>query len=880
LKPKHLVLSCAICAISLVCGWLPCCSSLAGESARPPDARLWVPLKVRERIGIARFAEPVTMGVPLPEGLLEDERSLVLQGPDGKAVPAQFTVATRWWPGKSIKWVLLDFQSSIAAKATGLYHLTDKGTNPAPPSPVAVALSQKEYTLKPARKGEAPRKIKVNIATVTTGRLKAVIRQQGFNLFDEAWIDPHAKGNYADAARIVKPHRAGPWLFHGGATLPTYKRFSPMNDPDVKMEVEESGPMRAVLKLSGRHLAAPGDKVPGHNHLLDFVCRMHFYAGKGLVKVVYTMSNRQGKSISQGVPLDRAWLSQPLVLDMKTRTWAVGLPDGKSLHPGVKPDEVMPPWRKGVTVPADTVRKYHQAGLHDCWIFARDSDHIEYHGDFFRKRERFIVKGKSAKTAAMTAGWLDLSDDSKGCAVGLKWFWQTHPRAVKADPSALLVMLHANFESRPPLMSGSHGPRANWYPGMSQTSTSMFFFHGKRDLARITAAYAGLNRPLRAIAPAEWYCEKTQVFGRLASSGKALYSDEDWKRVQTYDQTLRKTLSFMLKFRDYDFGDYDHYGMFNFGDHMNYIKSQRSDPGDKNVTWDNGYYDYPHALLLQFARTGDLDFLETGIEAQHHVMDMDMMCWHPAPKMIGANRYCDGTMHIRWAQGGIYASGSFNHYKTQSHFERFYLTGERRARDMGLLSAEFAMNNAPLGWGEPRGLGHGPLGVLAAWEATGNPRYIKRLRFLQHKIADRALAAKRPARIAKGRHWQGGIALEGIREYYEHTGDPRGLETLKVLTADCKSKRDYAASTLHAFAFLGAQLEDESYTRKARDRVAKAGAGIAKRGWGHAQSFGNRLRNAPYVFWYLSKDLPKKLAPKKLDLDKLEAPKEKAAADG
>ena len=43
--------------------------------------------------------------------------------------------------------------------------------------------------------------------------------------------------------------------------------------------------MRAVLKLSGKHLAPEGDTIPGHNHLLDFVCRMHFYAGKTMVRL-------------------------------------------------------------------------------------------------------------------------------------------------------------------------------------------------------------------------------------------------------------------------------------------------------------------------------------------------------------------------------------------------------------------------------------------------------------------------------------------------------------------------------------------------------------------------------------------------------------------
>lgn len=811
---------------------------------KPTAARLWVPLTVTERVGVQRFDEPVTSGVPLPEGLIDDPGRLVLLGPDGRAVPAQFTVASRWYPGNSIKWVLVDFQANAQPNEKITYYLTDVGSNPSPKTPVTV-------------------KLEGDTAIVTTGKLKLVVKRVGFNLFDEVWVDESGTEKYDASTQVVRSHGAGISLMHGGAVLPDYKNFAPANDPEVTLKVEEAGPMRAVVRLTGKHIST--DNMPGDNHLLDFDCRIHAYAGSTFVKVVYSMMCRQGKSIADGVPLDRAWFSIPLVLDPAQRTWAVGLPNGKAIHPGTDVAKELPPWRPDADVPGPEVKKYHQAGLEDCWVHADRSDRIGYYGDFFRKRLPLVARGKYDKEGCLTAGWLDLGDETRGVAAGIQWFWQTWPRAIKADPAAIIVMLHANFQSRPPLMTTAHGPRAHWYPGMSQTSTTMFLFRGRRDIARIVGAYAGLNRPLRLIAPPSWYCEQTQVFGRLASSTPELYDEETWKIVSAYDERLKKTLEHILKFRDYNFGDYDHYGMFNFGDVIDFIHGNRSNPGDRNVTWDNCYYDYPHALFLQFARTGDELFLDTAIEAQHHLMDMDMMCWHPDDNMTGCNRYCDGGMHIREGNGGIYSSPTFNHYKTQSHFERFYLTGERRARDMGLLSARFAMKVNGMGWGEPRSLGHGPLGVLAAWEATGDIAYLKRMREFEHQKANAALAARNPARIAKGRHWQGGIGLEATREYYEHTGDPLALECLKALTQHCFEIRDWAESTLHAFAFLGAQLDNDEYSRRARKQIETVGQGIVNRDWGYAQSFGNQLRNAPYVFWYLTKSLPKQCTPKKLE---------------
>jgi hypothetical protein len=801
----------------------------SAEPAKPEGATLWVPLTLTERVGVDRLDEPVTTGVPLPEGLVEDPGKLVLLGPDGTPVPAQFTVATRWYPGRSIKWVLLDFQASVSAGASRVYALTDVGKNPAPPHPVTV-------------EGDG------DAVTLATGTVRLAVKRKGFNLFDQVSVAPKGDGQYTETLLGGK-QRMRIELAHGGVGLPTLKKFSPANDPDVTLDVELRGPMRAVVKLTGKHLST--DKLPGDHHLLDFVCRITACAGSGRVKVDYSLECKQGESISVGVPLDRWWFATPLVLDAKTRTWAVGLKDGQYMGPGCDP-KLIPEWNDEYEKPPKTVRKYYEPGLHDCIVHSLASDRVVYRGDFWRKRRALVCRGKHEKKAAATVGWMDLADARKGMTASIRWFWQTWPRGIMVGGNNMYVMGQTHLAPKPDLLTRSNARRAHYYPGMSKTTEFLFYFHGPRDVTRIVSAHAGLQAPLRAWAAPAWYCERTQAFGRLVSASKAHFDDEDWQRVRQYDANVAATKQRILKHRDLEFGDYDSYGMFNFGDTINFIKQQRGDPCDRYVTWDNCYYDYPHALLLQWARTGDPDYFDMFEQAQHHLMDLDMVCYHPDPKMVGANRYCDGTMHIRQS-GGIYVSGTFNHYKTQSHFERYYLTGFRRARDMGVLSAEFSLTRNAMSFGQPRSLGHGPLGALAGWEATGERRFLDRFIHFEKHYMDRVDAG---ARISKGRHWQGGIGFEGMREYYEHCGDPRALKNLAVQVEACAEKGDYAASTLHAFAFLGAQLDKPEWTKKARDRIARLGA--IQRSWGYGQSFGNQLRNAPYVFWYLTQDLPKK----------------------
>jgi hypothetical protein len=794
-------------------------------------ADLSVPLTVVDRAGYARVQEPVTSGVPLPFGLMTDTTRLALLGPDGRPVPAQFTVAARWYPDQSIRWVLVDFQADCPKEGKAVYTLTDRGGNPAPPAPVAATLDG-------------------NTATVTTGVLKFTVNRARFNLLHEVWVDPTGRGQYDTATRIVGGD-AIILLSHCGTGLPVYKNFTPSLDPNVTLEVEENGPLRAVLKLTGRHLS--NDDMPGNNHLLDFVCRIYAYAGSGLVRVMYSLECKQGATIAEAQPLDRMWFSFPLSLRAEARTWAVGLPGGKVMHPGTDPKD-FPDWQTDLTEkPEETTRKYYQAGLGDCWVNSQDSKRVVYRGDFWRKREPVYATGKLDKKANVNVGWLDVADDRVGVMGGIRDFWQTYPRCLKTDGNDLIVMLKANLATRPDLLTRRTNARTHFYAGMCKTSEVMLYFHGPRQVEELMRVNAGLQDPLFAAAPPKWYCEGTRAFGRLASSDPALYDADTQKIVATYDAALRESLNRIMKFRDYEFGDYDSYGFFNYGDNIDYLKDggPRGDPGDYTVTWDNCYYDYPRALMLQWARTGDRDFLDYGIQAQWHLMDVDMVCYHPDARFTGANRYCDGTMHIRQNQG-IYVSDTFNHYKNQSHYMRFYLTGDRRSLEQGLLSTGFAMAVNGMSWGEPRSIGHGLVGVLSAYQATGDVKYYRRLSEFAHLIAGQVAKG---TRAAKGRYWQAGIGIEGLREYYELTGDESVLAAVRALVDDVMAKKDWAESTLHGLAFIGYRQNVPDALARARTQIA--GTRPINRPWGQAQSFGNEHRNSGFVFWYLAKDLAK-----------------------
>ena len=77
-------------------------------------------LSVVERSGVARQGEPITSGVPFPKGELRRAEQVRLLR-NGQEVPAQFRAAGLWRPDDSVRWLLVDFQTDLAAHGRQTY---------------------------------------------------------------------------------------------------------------------------------------------------------------------------------------------------------------------------------------------------------------------------------------------------------------------------------------------------------------------------------------------------------------------------------------------------------------------------------------------------------------------------------------------------------------------------------------------------------------------------------------------------------------------------------------------------------------------------------------------------------------------------------------
>ncbi|MFW6158157.1 MAG: hypothetical protein ACOC8E_02225 [Planctomycetota bacterium] len=789
-------------------GWIFVLAAMLAPGALAGD--LNVELMLVERYGEHRTGQPVTSGVPLPEGRFDDVSNLRLVDVNGEEVPCQFTPTVRWWRDRSVRWVLLDFQASISGNTLRPFHLRDDG----PPKPIEnpIAVTEDDDRI-----------------TVDTGALRFGVRKNGFNLIDEAWVRTKNEDGTTGEQRIVKPDKpSGPVLWSNHPNLPAYRKYFASNDAECTVTVEERGPMRVVIKAVGRH--RPDEPAGPDDKLLDHVTRIHAYRGKPYVRVVYSAECRQGESLNRFTPVNRWHLAIP-----------GDLGDDLTYNFGTEGAPVT-----GTFGPAGETPKHDRA-----WLVCDDSESYTVGGAPTFHRRMGVMEGATKATKPFRLGYLDLSGEDRGIMVSVRWFWQNCPSGLFAHPNGSLqvAFLPAFFRKTPTLEGTNKDKQANFFPGMSKTHEMVLYFHGKR--ARLLELHAFCQSPLFARCRPEWYCEKTRAFGRLASSDPELYPPDRQWIVEAYDHFFEEARKDLLYRRNLNRGT-DAYGMFNFGDAINHITSSRRDNWREryardDVHWSNIYYGFPHALIVQYARTGNLDLLDLAIESSMHLQDVDIHCWHPDPRMIGAAQYSAGLDHVRiYGRGNpVYASNTYNHYKNQSLFERYWLFGDRRALEIGLLSAGFARRHKRHAISQSRSIGHGIVGLLSAFETTLDTSYLDAAKDIVEKT--------RGFRRSRHGAWIDGIALEGHRAWYEVTGDKKAIETVLGGVDASYKRRSFAGAILHAYGFAYGQTGDRKYLDYGIRRLKQLARGRQRKTGG----FGNNFRSTGYFFWYMTEDLPK-----------------------
>ena len=190
------------------------------------SAGIDIPLTIRETAGVPRHQWLITTGVPLPQGAVRTLEKLQIMDAQGRFIPAQFNVASRWWMDGSIRWVHCDFAASVEARGTATYYLREVVSLPEFPSPIGLMPRGRDFE-------------------IITGPLRMVLLGNSNQLLDQVWVDEGWGYNFSETNKILDSGNFQLTLICDGRT------YHASDWKKGNVEVESVNALRAVIKISG-----------------------------------------------------------------------------------------------------------------------------------------------------------------------------------------------------------------------------------------------------------------------------------------------------------------------------------------------------------------------------------------------------------------------------------------------------------------------------------------------------------------------------------------------------------------------------------------------------------------------------------------------------
>jgi hypothetical protein len=190
-----------------------------------------------------------TVGVPWPKGAYQKDQTFALTDADGKAVPVQ-SWPIAYWPDGSLKWT-----AHAVGSGDGKLTLT-AGTPAAPEKKVTVDKSG-------------------GTIDISTGVITARIGKSGSTIVKSV---RRGSTEIAKNGRLVLIRQ--PEFEDEDQGAVRTERFDGAVD---KVTVEQEGPVRAVVRIDGKHRK-------GSRSWLPFSIRLYFYAGADSFRMVHTIT--------------------------------------------------------------------------------------------------------------------------------------------------------------------------------------------------------------------------------------------------------------------------------------------------------------------------------------------------------------------------------------------------------------------------------------------------------------------------------------------------------------------------------------------------------------------------------------------------------------
>jgi len=349
-----------------------------------------IELIIEENSGIVRVKEPITVGVPLPKGLLSDKNRLSLVDDKDNPIPLQAETLAKW-PDQSIKWILLDLMADCHEHSTKSFYLNiaDQAVQNINNDIIEIEDSGSSLIIK-------------------TGKTVFSIDKIKFIPFKSVIIDGDELLDSHNTSVVLKDKDG--------------KDFSPVVKNAV---VETSGPIRSTIKLEGDFKSVDG------NLFCSFFSRITFYAGKSMVKINFTIRNPRAAKHPGGL-----WdLGDPGSVFFKDLSICISMKSTSQRD--IR-------WKTQLNSPINSTNSnyliiYQDSSGGENW----DSpNHVNRYGKVTNSFRGYrVTTDVLLEEGYRATPMITVSSNRKSITATIQKFWQNFPKAIEADKNILKLKL-------------------------------------------------------------------------------------------------------------------------------------------------------------------------------------------------------------------------------------------------------------------------------------------------------------------------------------------------------------------------------------------------------------------------------------------------------
>ncbi|MGA1194891.1 MAG: beta-L-arabinofuranosidase domain-containing protein [Candidatus Latescibacterota bacterium] len=676
-----------------------------------------------------REKEPISVGIPFAQGQLKDVADFgVLNGDEN--VPVQVDVTGRWDDG-SVKWLMAHFEVDLPGNRAHDVSFVCDGSVVNPTPDLAVSVTEKSEGVE-----------------IDTGVLKVVCAREGFDLFRQVVMN---------GKEVF-----GPGAFSGfGIVDDAGHRFETATIDQV--EVIETGPVRGLVELSGKHTGEEGV-------LFDFRIVIEAWAGKPFLRVDYQFINREdAKSVDvSAIDLTFQASGSGVRMALGEGHYRTGVKEGEG-------EQVLN---------AEAI--IYQAVEHVMEVF---------YGDF----------------------WADWCDGEKGVCVTPFQAHQNFPKGLRVHEGGIDVGI----------LPAGEGP-IKMLQGVAKTHRMQFYFHDKSmSLDDVVIASLQFQYPDVGMLSEAWY--------RDSGVWENLFPEQ---KCQVVEQGI-------INMAD---GRNQGLGMMHWGDGPDHGYTQQG-RGKGELVWTNNEYDFPHAMFLLFAKTGERRFRDVGLVAAQHWIDVDF-CHHSDDPMKMGGQPIHTAGHVT---GGVTPS----HEWTEGLLDYYHLTGKREAYEKAIAIADNVLRQlaspkfSKLGGSQARETGWAMRGLIAVYNETKEQKYLDACKliaeqFLAWRSEFGSFLAPYTSHTQVRVPFMISIAVNALYRYYKATNDHRIpdliVEEMRDVLQNCVLADDRffykELPSLHRRSDFTLQMEALSYAYQLsgdtqfRDHILTMMRSMMKRGFG------------------------------------------------